>query len=389
MSPDRAPAWPDGAVESPRVARIGWLEVALPLWHRRWWLLLTALLGAAIGLGLGMTRTVRYTGVATFVVQPVSRPSPGVVAGALPALAGLIGGGSSPIDLQVAILRSQSVGDRIIDRFDLMRVWGLALRVQAHNELARRVSFGVGRRDGVVQVMVEDDMATRAAAMANEYVQELRHQLRAFSLEEARQRRAFYEAQLALAQAALDKAQKRLQASGFDAAALRTEPRAAADGFARLQAEVQAAQLRLAATRRLRSEGSAEVQQALADLKGLRAELARLELPRDEASGAFVARVREYRQAEALAESIARQAEGARVDEASDPVAFQLLDPAKPPEWPSSPRLLRWTAAGLLIGLGLHAVGVLVRHRMALTRLDPAFAQRVALIRSVLPGSRR
>lgn len=385
MSPDRAPAATEGLVVPPPPASAGWLEVALPLWHRRWWLLLTLLVCAGTGLALGLTRPVRYTGQASFVVQPVLRPSPGAAAGGLPALAGLIGGGTSAVDLHVAILRSQAVADRIIERFDLQRIWAMPSRTEAQIQLSRRVAFGVGRRDGVVQVTVEDELAPRAAAMANEYVEELRLKLRTFAQEEARQRRQFYEAQLAIARTALEQAQKRLQSSGYDRAALRTEPRAAAESYGRMQAEVSAAELRLAAVRRLRAEGSAEVQQALADLAALRAQLAAQEAPKDDGPGSFVARVRDYRYAETLAESIARQAEGARVDEASEQLALQVLDRALRPEWPSSPRPLRWVAVAACIGLGLHVAWVLLRHRMALARLDPAYLQRLALIRSALP----
>lgn len=390
MSPDRAPsALAEAAFAGAPAVSAGWLEIALPLWHRRWWFLLTVALCAGLGFALSLTQPLRFTGQASFVVQPALRPSPGTVAGALPALAGLIGGGASPVDLHVAILRSEAVADRIIDRFDLQRVWELNFRVEAVNRLARRVSFGVGRRDGVVVVVVEDESAARAAAMANEYVEELRLKLRAFALDEARQRRQFYDAQLAIARTALDQAQKRLQTSGFDRAALRSEPRAAAETYGRLQAEVTSAELRLAATRRLRAEGSAEVQQGVSELAALRLQLSKLEAPKEDGPGTFVARVREYRYAETLADSIARQAEGARVDEAADPVPLQLLDRARTPEGPSSPRFLRWAAAGALLGLALHMAWVLLRHRMALARLDPAYVQRVELIRSVLPRRRR
>jgi len=366
-------------------ASLGWLEVALPLWHRRWRLLASMLLCGALALGLALTRPLRYTGQASFVAQTVLRPSQSAVSGALPALAGLIGGGgSSQADLHVAILRSQAVADRIIDRFDLQRVWDLKLRSEVSARLNRRVSFGVGRREGVVQVSVDDDHPARAAAMANEYIEELRLKLRSFALEEARQRRQFYDAQLAQARSTLDQAQKKLQASGFDKAALRSEPRAAAEAYGRLQAEVTAAELRLSAARRVRAEASAEVQQALAEVAALKGQLARLELPKDDGPGAFVSRVREFRYAETLAESIARQAEAARVDEAADPVPLQVLDRATAPEFPSGPRLMLWLQAGLLAGLLGQGAWVLLRHRQALARQDPAYQRRLAQVQAVL-----
>lgn len=391
--PDRAPPLvaagtvPQGPSPLPS---LGLLEVLLPLWHRRWRLLAGLLLGAVLGFGLSLVQPLRFTGTASFVVQPLLRPSQSVVSSALPALAGLVGagGGGSAIDLYVTMLRSQAMTDRILDRFELQRAWGLDFRIQAQQQLVRRVGVGMGRRDGLVQITVLDETPQRAAAIANQYVVELRQMLQSFALDEARQRRQFYEAQLARARAELATAQQQLQKSGFDRAALRAQPAAAAERYGRLSAEVAAAELRLSATRRVRTEGSAEVQQQLAELAGLRQQLARLEVPRDSDDGAFVGRLRDFRYAEALAESIARQAEAARVDEAADAVPLQVLDQARPPEWPSSPRPPLWAAAGGLGGLALVAGWVLLRHRMALARLDPAHQQRLALVRSVLPGRR-
>ncbi len=381
MSPDRSagPVSPTSAATS-----AGWLEVALPLWHRRWWLLISTIACSAAALGLAVMQSVRFTGQASFVVQPLLRPSQSVVASALPALAGLVGPGGSPVDLYVSIMRSQRIADRIIDRFELQRVWDFRFRVQAQTRLAQRVGFGVGRRDGVVVITVEDESAPRAAEMANAYVEELRTTLRGFALEEAHQRRQFYDSQLKRARSTLEEAQGRLQASGFDKAALRAEPRATAERYGRMQAEVAAAEVRLAATRRVRAEASPEVQQQLTELAALRAQLAEVEAPREEGQGAFVTHVREFRYAETLAESIARQAEAARVDEAADSVPLQVLDRARAPEWPSSPRPLQWVLIGAVIGLGVPTLWILLNHRLALARMDAAHQERVALIRLAL-----
>jgi hypothetical protein len=376
-------------VAAPALPSLGWLEVALPLWHRRWRLLLGTVLGAVLGTGLCFMQPVRFTATASFVVQPQMRASNSIIAGALPSLAGLVGaGGGSPTDLHLAVLRSETISDHILDRFELQRAWGLRQRHEARMRLARRVSFGAGRRDGLVQVVVEDESAQRAAQLANEYIEELRGVMRNFALEEARQRRSFYDVQLAKARSNLDEAQKKLQSSGYDKAALRSEPRAAAETYGRFQAEVAAAEVRLSATRRVRTEGSAEVQQQLAELAGLRAQLALLEVPKGDGDGSFVARLREFRYAEVLNDSIARQAEAARVDEASDQLSIQVLDRAKPPDWFSSPSLVKWVALGVLLGFALPAMWALARHRAALVRLNPAYLQRRALIESILKGPR-
>jgi uncharacterized protein involved in exopolysaccharide biosynthesis len=388
MSPDRAAPLSEAELgatppTTPPAGSAGALEVLLPLWQRRWWLLAGGLLGMLLGLGACLPQPVRYTAQASFAVQPLLRASPSGLAAALPALAGLSTPGGSAVDLYVTILRSQTMSDRIIQRFELQQAWQTPYRTTARLQLARRVSFGVGRRDGVVVITVEDEAAPRAAAMANQYIEELRAILRNFALDEARQRRQFYDAQLARARGALDEAQRKLQSSGFDRAALRAEPRAAAEAYGRMQAEVTATEVRLAATRRVRTEGSAEILQLQSELEALRAQLARLEAPKDDGPGSFVARVREFRYAETLAESVARQAEVARVDEAADAMPLQTLDRAQLPEWPSSPRLPMWLVGGALLGLLLVAAVVLLRHRMALARLDPLYTQRVAFLRAL------
>lgn len=401
-APDRAPAqWVvDGHValgpqgEPVAEASLGLLELWLPLAARRWWLLAALLLGAVAGFGASMLQIARYSGVASFVVQPVLRPSQGVAPGSLPALAGLLGaGGTSPVDLHLAVLRSQAMSDRILERFELQRVWALPQRGQARLQLARRVSFGAGRRDGMVQIVVQDENPQRAAAMANQYIVELRAMLLGFALEEAQQRRRFYDSQLERARQALAEAQQALQRSGFDAAALRAQPAAATERYARLATEVAAAEARLATTLRVRSEGSAEVKQLRAELAALRQQLGAVqapaagqESPRDAQAGRYVDLLRSYREAELLAESITRQAQAARVDEAADAVPFQVLDRALPAEWPSSPQPLLWAAAGGLLLPGLLAGIVLLRHRRALARLEPAWQQRLARVQSVLPG---
>jgi len=364
---------------------IGWLELALPLWHRRWRLLLALVLGAALAFAIALAQPVRFTARASFVVQPTARPSQSVLGNALPAVAGLLGGSISAVDLHVAILRSQSVTDRIIERFELRRVWQMAHLVQAEQRLARRVEVIAGRREGMVQIEVEDDHPQRAAAIANQYVEELRSVLRNFALDEARQRKAFYDTQLAQARTGLEQAQQKLQRSGIDRAVLRTEPRTAAESYARVQAEMAAAEVRLATTRRVRAEDSAEVQQQLAELAALRAQRAALQSPRDADAGAFVGRMREFRSAEAVAESIARQAEAARVDEAADAVPIQVLDRAQVPPWPSSPRPLLWALGGGLAGFGLVAAWVLGRHHQALARQDPGYQARLQQVLAALP----
>jgi uncharacterized protein involved in exopolysaccharide biosynthesis len=367
---------------------LGWLEVALPLWSRRWRLLMSALVLGVVLFAISLVRPLIFVGQSSFVVTSVQRPSSSVGAGALPGLTLIAPGGASAIDLHVAMLRSRVVADRLVERFDLVRAWQLRDVASARALLNRRLEFTIARREGVVYIVASDVHPQRAAAIANQAVEELKLVLRSFALDEARQRRTFYEQQLARARESLETAQQQLRSSGFDRAALRAEPGAAAAAYARQQAEITGAEVRLASLLRLRAESSPEVQLARTELAAMRAQLSRLEVPRDEGSGGFGARVRELRYAEQLVETLARQLEAARFDIEADPVPVQMLDRAQPVFTPASPNPVLWAAAGLVLGFGLQAAWVLLRHRGRLVRQDELYRQRLEQVRSVLPVRR-
>ncbi len=379
-SPVQALAWPPPS--------LGWLEVALPLWSRRWRLLFSSLAVGAVLFAISLERPLVFVGQASFVVTSVQRPCSSVAAGAVPGLTVIAPGGASAIDLHVALLRSRAVADRLIERFDLVRAWQVPDAATARAMLARRLDFTVARRESVVYVEASDLHPQRAAALANQAIEELRSLLRGFALDEARQRRGFYEQQLQRARESLEAAQQRLRGSGFDRAALRTEPGAAATAFARQQAEITAAEVRLAALRRVRADSSPEVALARTEIEALRAQLARLEVPRDEGRGQFAARVRELRYAEQLVDTLSRQAEAARFDEDADPVPVQWLDRAQPVFMPASPNPVRWALGGMALGFGVQAAWVLMQHRRRLALQDEQYRRRLEQVRSVLPARR-
>ena len=114
-------------------------------------------------------------------------------------------------------------------------------------------------------------------------------------------------------------AQQALQASGFNPGALKAEPKAAAESFARLRAEATAAEVRLQALRNSLTNDAPEVQQQQAALAALRDQLTRAAQTTDAAGGAdYIGRYREFKYQETLFELYARQFELARVDESRE-----------------------------------------------------------------------
>lgn len=347
MSPDPA----DELAATPTGPDVAEIFAAL---RRGWRLLVLAPLAVGL-LALGVTYLLKpiYT-ARTSLLAPQQQQSTALAAiaqlGALSGLAGNVAGVRSPIDQYVSLLKSRAVGERILDAFDLVRVYDKKLRSDALGELSRNARIEAGRRDGMVYIEVDDHDAQRAAAIANRYVEELHRLTNALVLTEAQQRRAFFEGQLEQTKDRLTRAQLALQASGFGAGAFTAEPRAAAERYARLQAQVTSAEVRLQTLLGTLVETAPEVQQQRAQLAALKAQLARTERPTDASVGPdYISKYREFKYQEALFELLARQFEMARVDESREGTLIQVIDVATAPDrrrWPKR-ALTAFVAAAL------------------------------------------
>src|SRR5437667_3100995 len=109
-----------------------------------------------------------------------------------------IPGAPTLADVSVAVLKSRSVADRIVERFDLVKRYGDRDAENAAKDLEGHVKFKVGD-EGTIAILAEDREPQTAAAMANAYVEELD----SFNLKtrttSAKRTRAFIEERLDLA----------------------------------------------------------------------------------------------------------------------------------------------------------------------------------------------
>ncbi len=113
----------------------------------------------------------------------------------------------------------------------------------------------------MISVTVEDTSPQRAADIANQYVEELRRMTSVLAVSEAQQRRVFFQKQLEDTKTKLAGAQFALQQSGISAAALNTEPKTAAEEFARMSAQLTAAEVKLQTMRGALADGAPEIRQ--------------------------------------------------------------------------------------------------------------------------------
>ncbi|MBT9500771.1 MAG: lipopolysaccharide biosynthesis protein [Burkholderiaceae bacterium] len=358
---------------------------------------LRLIVGGALFVGvvtLGASYLIKPTFTARTLLLPPQQQGSLVASalsslGSLAGLAGGAGGVKSPLDQYVTLLQSTNIADRIIARFKLAHVYDDQRPSVLRTELAANLRVAAGRRDGLITIEVDDHDPQRSADMANAFVDELRRLTSVLAVTEAQQRKLFFEAQLNQTKSKLAQAQVALQGSGFSPNALKAEPRAAAESYARLKAELTSAEVRLQTLSSSFSAQSPEVMQLSSTVAALRGQLDKLERTSDASGDAdYVGKYREFKYQETLFELFARQYELARVDESREGSLIQVVDAAQVPDRKSKPkRAIVALVATLLAGLALTGF-VLIRQQLRRVRQDPERARKLTRLGALLRGRR-
>lgn len=358
---------------------------------RHWKLLLLGPLGAGL-LAFALTYLFApiYSARTTFLPPQQQQSMSSTALASLGALSGLaagLGGSRTPADQYVAMVKSVYVEDRIVEAFKLQQSYDVKTRSEAREMFEHRLLVVAGKKDGLITIEVEDESPQRAAEMANGMVDELRRLTSQLALTEAQQRRVFFQGQLKATNDKLIEAQQALQSTGFNAATLRSEPRAAADAYAKLRAQITSSEVQLQGLRRSLTEEAPEVQTLQAGLATLRAQLSRLESTLEAGGGPdYIAKYRDFKYQEVLFEQLARQFEVARVDESKEGALIQVIDSASAPELKSRPRR-GLIAAGVAVGAAvLLLLFVVVRNLWTQAAAAPGGEQRVNAVRHALRG---
>lgn len=314
-----------------------------------------------------------YTGTARLVV---SQQQSGVTAllsqfGGAASLANGVLGMKNPADLYVGMLRSRTIGDALIERFQLAHVYGEDTMEDTRHELEDASDISTNR-DGIIVIAVEDTDARRAAALANAYVEELDKVSQSLAVTEAAQRRLFFERQLVDTKNHLAAAEMALKGTQESTGLIQLDGQAQViiAAVASLRAQIAAKQVQLGAIQAFATSRNAEFVRAQEELSGLKAQLEKLErshrgsgngdllVPASKVPGVgleYVRKLREVKYHEALFELLAKQFELAKIDEAREGAVIQVLDKAVESDKKSKPKrlliVLAAAAAGAFLGL--------------------------------------
>ncbi|HXM80326.1 MAG TPA: Wzz/FepE/Etk N-terminal domain-containing protein [Burkholderiales bacterium] len=368
MADQGLPSASEAPISQQEADEISLIDIALVLAENLRILILVPVVAGLAALGISFLIPPTYTATSRILPPGQQQSTSAVLAAQLGSLAGLVGsaaGIKNPADQYVALLKSRSIYDAIIQRFNLRELYNERYIEDTRKELEKRTKVSAGVKDGIISIDVDDHDPKRAADMANAFVEELRNLTNTLAITEAAQRRLFFEAQLKQTKDNLTKSELALRGSGIGEAALKTMPQSAVEALARLKAQITAQEIKLASMRMFMTDSNPQFRLAIQELVALRTELSKAEQS-DTAKAAgngaeYIAKYRDFKYHETLFELMAKQFELARLDEAREGAVIQVVDAAQPPERKSKPKRALITAITALAVFFVMMVFVLVR----------------------------
>lgn len=261
------------------------------------------------------------------------------------------GGLKNPNDLYIGMLKSRTVADKLIAKFDLQKVYDVQSMEKARLLLDANSNVAAGK-DGLISIDVEGEDKKLVAQIANGYVSELVSLTKVLAVTEASQRRIFFERQLEQSKDNLAKAEMALKGAldTHGVISVDADSRAIVETVGRLRAQISAKDIQLSAMKAFVTTNNPEYKRAQEELISLRAELLKLENGRPSVAGDGTADpgkqvglenikiLRDVKYYQMLYELLSKQYEAARLDEAKDTALIQVLDPAVEPERKFKPK---------------------------------------------------
>ena len=349
---------------------------------------------AVLSLAVALLLPPTYTARTSFLAPGAQQQSTSAATiAALGALGGLAGGlaGKTPDELYVALLKSDSVLRGLDSRFDLKKHYD----VDSHEALRRVVPSYIrvssDKKSGVIAVEVDDHEARFAADLANAHEAEVTKLLGRLAVSEAQLRRVFFEKQLQETKEHLVKAEQSLRGVQEKSGVIVLDKQAEALilNAAMLRAQIAEREVQIKVLRTSATEQNPAMIRLGSELRALRAELARMESAQGGSPGSavdmpvgkipeaaidYVRARRELKIQETLLESMIRQYEIAKLDEAKEGPSLQQVDVALPPDQKSRPARAIIVVASTLVALMLACGWVVFRRYSALRRSNDPVA---------------
>ena len=321
-------------------------------------------------------------------------------AGGLGGIAGDLLGTKDPGAVWADMLGSRTVQDRIIDRFGLLKVYGVRYWEVARKDLKENTQISVDKKSGVISIIVTDRDQKRAQQMAQAYVDELDRLNALVSTSAARRERVFLEQRLQQVKQDLAAASSQFAqyASSNTVIDVDAQTKAMVEGAALLQGQLIAAQSELDGLQQIYTSNNVRVRSLKARVDELRSQLQKMGgstsldadttgFPQGQSDQLYpsirklpLLGVRwldlyhETKIQEAVYGMLTTEYESAKIEEAKEIPTVKVLDSPSWPERKSSPRRTLIVLMGMLLSLVSGTVWIF--GRAAWDHADPEDARK-------------
>jgi capsule polysaccharide export protein KpsE/RkpR len=358
------------------------------LWSKRRVLRRATLAGLLLGTLLGFALPKQYQSTVQ-LMPPDSQSSSSAMLAALSAkagngigaMAGDLLGGNSTGALFLGILRSRTLEDRLVERFQLKKVYGVKLEEDARTRLSNNTGISEDHKSGIISLSVVDHDRTRAPAIAEAYAEELERLVSELSTSAAHRERVFLEDRLKVVKGELDQASGDFSRFASQNAAINIPEQAKAmvEAEAVLEGQLIAAESELKGLEQIYTPNNVRVRSVEARVSELRHQMEKLDgdsaPPSPGTSTAarsayptirqlpllgvpYADLLRRTRIEEAVYETLTQQYELAKVQEAKETPSVKVLDAASLPERKVFPPRLLIVVWGATLGLAASALWV-------------------------------
>jgi uncharacterized protein involved in exopolysaccharide biosynthesis len=369
-------------IEDPRIAREQMIARFRTLWAERRFLFRVTIAALLASTLIAFLIPSRYESTVQ-LMPPDSHSGEGLsllagLAGGKQAdnlglLAGDLLGMKTTGALFVGVLKSRTALDRIVDRYDLKKVYGEKLELKAREKLAERTEISEERKSGIIKVTVTDRNPKRAAAIAGSYVDELDILMAQLTTSSAHRERMFLEQRLAGVNQDLETAEKEFSQFASKNATLdiTEQGKAMVLAAATLEGQLIAAQSELEGLRQIYTNSNVRVRSVEARISELRKQLQKIggkagEAPSGDSESTsdlpypslrqlpvlgvpFADKFRQLKVQEVVFETLTKQYEIAKVQEAKEIPTVKVLDRPEVPERKSFPPRLLLTVLGTCV----------------------------------------
>jgi capsule polysaccharide export protein KpsE/RkpR len=295
-------------------------------------------------------------------------------------------------DMFVGVLHSRTVQDDLINKFDLRKVYRDRHYEDARKDLDDRTDVAAERKSGIITIKVSDRSPDRAAGLGREYVEALNRIVITLNTSSAHKERVFLEERLGQVEQDLETAEKDFSqyASQHTTIDVKEQGKAMIGAAADLEGELIAAETQLEGLRQIYTSNNVRVRSVQARIDEYRRQLQKLggegpdktpavapngETSEQSQDGYPSIRqlpllgvkwsdlYRRTRVQESVFETLTKQYELAKVEEARETPSVKVLDVADVPEKRSYPPRLLVILFGTALAAILASVWVLANAR--------------------------